>query len=96
MGTQAIDDTMLEFLVLVIGALPLIVGLFAAHVIRNSGGSGGTDEPPPPEPPPAPPCAPRSPAPRSRRWRPDPNPDRASMGPRRRNPVRTPTPSARP
>lgn len=56
---------MFETIVLLMGALPFIVGLYALRKIKDSDDEGSDDQPPPPDPEPPLPVLP--PSPRSRR-----------------------------
>ena len=55
---------MLEFFFLLVGAAPLIVGLFALRMFRNDNESDSDDSPPPPNPDPPRPVLPPAPQPR--------------------------------
>ena len=56
---------MFETIVLLMGALPFIVGLYALRKIKDSDDEGPDDQPPPPDPDPPLPVLP--PSPRSRK-----------------------------
>lgn len=87
---------MFETIVLLMGALPFIVGLYALRKIKNSNDEGTDDQPPPPDPEPPRPVLPPSP----RLCRIDPSLRARDRGPIsiRRDSVRrgTPTPERRP
>lgn len=55
---------MFEFVVLLIGAFPFLVGLYAIKMMRQRDDDEADDQPPPPDPSPPPPVSP--PAPRHR------------------------------
>ncbi len=52
---------MFETIVLLMGALPFIVGLYALRKIKNGNDEGTDDQPPPPDPEPPRPVLPPSP-----------------------------------
>ncbi len=52
---------MFETIVLLMGALPFIVGLYALRRIKNGNDEGPDDQPPPPDPEPPKPVLPPSP-----------------------------------
>jgi len=52
---------MIETLVLLMGALPFLVGLYALRRIKDSDDDGSDDQPPPPDPEPPTPVLPPSP-----------------------------------
>lgn len=58
---------MFEIMILLLGAMPFLVGLYAVRVMKKSNDNGSDDPPPPPEPQPPLPLLPPSPEPRSRR-----------------------------
>lgn len=81
---------MLEMIVLFVGAVPFLVGLYALKRIKKSNDEGSDDPPPPPDPEPPRPVLP--PSPQHKRLR-------HPIGRRDRRPVvstRTRTPSWRP
>ncbi len=55
---------MIEMLVLIVGVMPLFVGLYAIKLIRRSDDEGSGDPPPPPQPEPPLPLLPPSLEPR--------------------------------
>lgn len=55
---------MFEIVILLVGALPFIVGLYAIKIIRDSEMGDGDDPPPPPDPEPPTPILPPTPEPR--------------------------------
>lgn len=52
---------MLEVLVLLVGAMPFLVGLYALRKIKKGNDEGSDDQPPPPDPEPPQPVLPPSP-----------------------------------
>lgn len=55
---------MFEFLVLLVGAMPFLIGIYAVRIIKKSNDNGSDDQPPPPDPKPPLPVLPPSPEPR--------------------------------
>lgn len=55
---------MFEIVILLVGALPFVVGLYAIKIIRDSEMGDGDDQPPPPDPEPPAPILPPTPEPR--------------------------------
>ncbi len=55
---------MFEFIVLIIGAMPFLVGLYAIKMMKKNDNKGSDDQPPPPDPNPPHPVLPPSPEPR--------------------------------
>ena len=55
---------MFEFIVLIIGAMPFLVGLYAIKMMKKNDNKGSDDQPPPPDPNPPLPVLPPSPEPR--------------------------------
>ncbi|RMF53660.1 MAG: hypothetical protein D6746_15345 [Bacteroidetes bacterium] len=68
---------MFEILVLLIGAFPFLVGLYAIRMMRESDDDDADDPPPPPDPGPPMPVAPSTP--RRHRFRPSPPPVRGPV-----------------
>ena len=64
---------MFEILIVTLGAMPLLIGVFAIRAIRKSNDRGSDDPPPPPDPAPPRPVLPPSPEPKRvhmpARWR---------------------------
>ena len=58
---------MLEMIVLFVGAMPFLVGLYALRKIKRGNDEGSDDQPPPPDPEPPRPVLP--PSPESKRFR---------------------------
>lgn len=58
---------MFEIMILLLGAMPFLVGLYAVRAIKKSDDNGSDDPPPPPDPQPPLPLLPPSPEPRQRR-----------------------------
>ncbi len=52
---------MFEIVVLLIGAFPFLVGLYAIKMMRHDDDDGDDDQPPPPDPGPPQPVVPRTP-----------------------------------
>ncbi|MEM1128422.1 MAG: hypothetical protein AAGI71_17385 [Bacteroidota bacterium] len=75
---------MFEVIILLIGSLPFLVGLYALHMLRSDDHTD-RDEPPPPDPLPPQPQAPLPPVPR-RRFAPRRAPGRTSLASRHRVP----------
>ncbi len=81
---------MFEIVVLLIGAFPFLVGLYAIKMMRHNDDDGEDDQPPPPDPGPPRPTAP--PTPRRRRHALSPALDRHPVS---RRSIRTPETSPR-
>lgn len=86
------DRAMFETIVLLMGALPFIVGLYALRKIKDSDDEGTDDQPPPPDPEPPLPVLP--PSPRSRRM--DDSFRAGDRGPARSLRGRVPRPAVKP
>lgn len=55
---------MFEFIVLLIGAMPFLIGIYAIRMMKKSDDKGSDDPPPPPDPNPPLPVLPPSPEPK--------------------------------
>jgi hypothetical protein len=55
---------MFEFMMIFLGAMPFIIGLYAIRTIRKGNNRGSDDPPPPPDPAPPRPVLPPAPEPR--------------------------------
>lgn len=78
---------MFEFIVLIIGAMPFLVGLYAIKMMKKNDNKGSDDQPPPPDPNPPLPVLPPSPEPRRVHRAVHP---RAAHGPMQHTQVRAP------
>lgn len=58
---------MFEIVIMLVGALPFLVGLYAIKLIRDHGMGDSDDPPPPPDPEPPAPSLPPTPRPRHRK-----------------------------